>query len=182
MPATVPHLGKRVLAALELVFWLTLFSYRGDLTHYTWWGIVDYAVFLVCCIVHKQQYAWLHCVVTQIVVITGVAAMSTTQCSLIRDAADDMGALQYTLGNFGLHYAPLVLLVARKTVPRMCRRQGTTALIVFILYCAVQKPNAVYGCSMPYSVVVLFGTGASVAAAYLICCHEQALSHWPGVP
>ena len=116
--------------------------------------------------------------IIQLLVISGVGAMSLTKCDVLQNAAEDNGAVVYVFGNFALHYWPFVGVILRATTPRAYANQATVAVQTFLVYCAVKKPNNVYGCPMPYNIVVASGYAGGTIATLLMERHAYVTHHW----
>lgn len=157
---------------------MAVVAVRGDFTHYTWWSISLYALFLASYLANLHPWTWLMVLCVQLLVIVGVWAMSLSQCGLLRDAAAEAGPLVYVAGNFLMHYWPTIGITLRSTRPRAYKNQATFATLSFLAYCAVKRPSQVYGCDVPYNVVVLMGFIFTTSLSYVISSHTYVARHW----
>ena len=169
---------ERGVAALELCAWCVAIYFRGDASHFTWWGIAAHALFLAFVAGGHPESLYLTNLTLQSIVIFGVWFMSASGCDTLVDTAADVGPAAYTLGNFALHYWPTLSSVWHGSAPVTdCTRQSSGAVSVWLLFCAVQQPTAVYGCPFPYEAALLSGVGAGCAVSWLIRSHASARRH-----
>ena len=89
-----------------------------------------------------------------------------------------MGPVLYVVGNFAVHYWPLVGISLRVSRPKFLTNQTVCAVLVFLAYCALKRPESVYGCPVPYNVVVVSGFAAGTAVSVLFESHAGASEHW----
>ena len=151
---------------------------RADFTHFTWWSIASYLVFLGAWLAGRGRWLWVFAATFQILVVLGVAGMSLVGCDLIRDAAAEMGPALYVLGNFAVHYWPLVGISLRTSRPAYLTNQTLAAVLTFLWYCALKRPETVYGCPVPYNVVVVSGFVAGTSVSVLFESHAGAAEYW----
>ncbi len=177
---------KAAASAAETAVYAAAVALMGDFTHFTWWALALYTAFLAASSAQLvglasgvTPYIWVTCLVVQAMVISGVVAMSATRCDTLVDAAADNGPWVYTAGNFALHYWPTVGIVARAPRrPVNHTNQAWVATLAFLVYATVKRPNSVYGCPVPYNVVVVAGFAAGALFAATISSHVYVVRHW----
>jgi hypothetical protein len=157
-----------IASAAEIAAWIAAIAVFGDSTHFTWWGIAAYVVFLCAHAVGAGAHVWLFVFVVQLVVVCGVVTMSATRCDLLLDALVELHPFQYVLGNFVLHYAPAIGTLARYTSPIRTTAQSAHAAVLFSAYCAAHRPDSVYGCEVPYNAVVFGGSVAVLSVSLIV--------------
>lgn len=94
--------------------------------------------------------------------------LSAFQCTLLRDAVDALGASGYIIGNYSVHYYPVLKLWAFKPI-----KVGThisPSLSLLVCYLAAERAEVVYGCPLPH-VAVTYG-------ALLLIPVTVALYYW----
>lgn len=152
------QLTRYTATFVELAVWAAVFTLRADLTHFTWWGIIVYILFLIVYLADRHDRLVLFALVTEAVVVVGVIVMSLSRCSMLVQVAHDIGPSQYAAGNFIVHYLPTIGIVIRHKKPVRPFLQSACATALFSVYCTAKQPNAVYGCDIPYAVIVVGGT------------------------
>jgi len=151
--------STEALAVAELAVWAAVFAVGADFSHFTWWGLTVYTVFLVAYVAGAGHRVALMVLLVQLVVVVGVVTMSIARCGLLRHTLGDVGPTAYVFGNFLVHYAPTIGVLARYSKPSRPWLQSACAAALFAVYCTAKRPNSVYGCAIPYSAVVVGGTG-----------------------
>ena len=90
------------------------------------------------------------------IVFFGVIVLSFARCSLLQDTLEDLGGSAYLLGNFAVHYWPLLRLYfcRPQTMSPRFWNQAIYGLSFAVIYLCVQQASTVYGCSMPENTVL----------------------------
>ena len=138
--------------------------------HYTWWSITLFAVWDVLLFVDAylgtrlaSPFAGLTATVSVVVAI-GVLYMSANGCTLLSDAQDEAGDGLYIVGNFLMHYYPLVRLFTYQPALRYSALVRGAGLGV--IYALTYPATDVYGCSKPlpaYTPSLMASVGLAVA-------------------
>jgi len=151
------HVG---LLLLEFVLTLVVILYDPRrMTHFTWWGIAAYGVYAGAAVFFSPaaaDFLWGVSAVTSTVVFVGVLCLSGAGCTLLQDALDDLGGSGYLLGNFAVHYWPLLRLCHSRPplLPPRFWNQTLYALTFPLAYLSVMQASDVYGCRIPEDAVV----------------------------
>ena len=159
LPVKLAAARAHTFTVAEIAVWAVAFAVSADFAHFTWWGLAVYAAFLVAHAAGASHRVVLLALLVQLVVIVGVVTMSIARCGMLRSVLADYGPAAYTLGNFFVHYAPTIGVLARYTKPTRPWLQSALAATLFAAYCTAKRPNSVYGCAIPYTAVVVGGTG-----------------------
>ena len=124
--------------------------WRSDLTHFTWWQLIQFAFYCALAAFNKHERYVLVFAVQALLTIAGVISMSAAGCKLLQDAADEWGA-SYVILNFLVHYAPLLIVFAApsSTAPFKPKLQIVQGLAFFLIYVGHHNGPKVYGCDMP---------------------------------
>lgn len=130
--------------------------WRSDLTHFTWWQLIQFAFYCALAAFNKHERYVLAFVSQALLTILGVVAMSIAKCKLLNDAADTWGAA-YVVLNFLVHYAPLLIAYAAppSLPPHKPALQLVQGLAFFLVYVGHHNSAAVYGCDLPTWPIVL---------------------------
>lgn len=83
----------------------------GDYTHFTWWAFTLWAAWLSLTVVGYGHTVYITLLSIQFLVILTVIAMSFMHCGMLIQTNDDLGYIKYIIGNFGIHYAPNLIVV-----------------------------------------------------------------------
>jgi hypothetical protein len=148
-------------AAAALVF--------GDLTHFTWWAVVQfYGYSLVTVAGFGERYA-LTFVAQALAIIASICAMSLLGCDLLTDAADEYGYLYLPL-NFIVHYVPVLVVLAYPPAKPAVnpRHQLALALAMFAVYVTHPPGIDVYGCAIDHDVSIAAVLAATVTFSLLL--------------
>ena len=125
-------------------------------SHLTWWMLGSLAAYDftqvadVLCGTSTVDAAHPFLLVLSLVVMVGVLFMSVAQCSLLERALDDSGAALYIVGNFAMHYYPVLRALAGirpRRVKRLYRVAELKAAAVVTIYAVAYDPVDEYGCS-----------------------------------
>lgn len=129
------------------------------MSHFTWWGLAAYGLYAGAAIFLSDAAAdffWGVSATISSVVFFGVIMLSIARCSLLQEALDSLGGSGYFLGNFAVHYWPVLrLYYCRPTLlPERFWNQTIYGLSFLMLYLSVMEASSVYGCRMPENVIV----------------------------
>ena len=130
------------------------------------WGLCSFAVYNVFVVAGHDARVWLVCFNVSIAIIFGVVGLSIAQCTLLKDALNDLGGSLYCLGNFAVHYYPALRLWYSKPTEALRGHQIMLSLALLSCYLASQHAEAVYGCPLPPLVL----TWAALLAVPLTAC------------
>jgi len=88
---------------------------------------------------------------------------------MLSDTLVDLGPSAYCLGNFAVHYYPMLRLAfsASKCKPAAFLGQSLYGLSFIVVYTAVARTEEVYGCAMS-SLAVFITALASLPLVYLL--------------
>ena len=141
------------------------------MSHFTWWGVIYHMLTVFLSFVYHADWTTDICV--QIAVVAGVWYMSACECDMLVETEKEMGTAVYALGNFFVHYFPLVSAVARRPFFSQPTAPTPTALLLWLLYNALSKehgntPSEIYGCSAPYEMVLCVGIAAITLATFFL--------------
>ena len=87
----------------------------------------------------------------------GVWGLSAMQCSMLAQAAAEYGAAGYIIGNFAVHYYPVIRILASSAgdiAKTKDRTQTVAAFILFLTYLHINNANTVYGCPVAENVII----------------------------
>ena len=108
---------KKCFTAIEAIV-ITFFVLTDlDYSHYTWWAVTTYDLFLLSYLVDASKLLWGFSFLCSLWLVLGVLFMSATGCGMLKHAAEDNGPFVYVVGNFFIHYWPMVGIVVRFTEP-----------------------------------------------------------------
>lgn len=138
--------------------------------HYTWWSITIFAVWDLLIFVDaylqtqvSELFAGVSYTVSLVVVI-GVLYMSANGCSLLSDALHESGDGLYIVGNFLMHYYPVIRLFAFQ--PKLQFGALIRGAGLGVIYALTYPASDVYGCSKPlpaYIPAVMGAVGIAIA-------------------
>ena len=146
--------------------------------HFTWWSITVFALWDALLFVEAYVYygkpsplttltdrfAGVVSVVAAVVGL-GVLYMSANECELLSDALDEAGDSLYVIGNFAMHYYPLIRLFAYQ--PQFYMLDLLRGVGLGLVYSLTYPATDVYGCSQPlpaYTPAIMTGVGLASAA------------------
>lgn len=81
----------------------------------------------------------------------GVVLLSAFECTLLKEAVDDLGASGYIIGNYFVHYYPILKLYSFK--PLVVGTHVSPSLSLLVCYLAAERAEAVYGCPLPHRAI-----------------------------
>ena len=136
----------------------------GNLTHFTWWGILQFYVLCLMNAAGVGERFVLAYVFQAVLIIIGVATMSMTGCALLEDAADEWDLLYVPL-NFAIHYAPSLIAIAWAPKVPVTKPGSQIALggLTFVVYAHTTNSPSTYGCHVPLGVAPLVVIIATIA-------------------
>ena len=128
--------------------------FTPDFNHFTWVGLITFGAYAALGCVGVEHYFYWLCVGMQTTVIFGVNIMSYDRCAVFEEAYATNGALMFIVGNFVMHYLPLLVIVAKGT--RKHTHCGTiqafsqtwTGLGIYLSWMYQDSPMEVYGCRL----------------------------------
>lgn len=140
--------------------------WRSDLSHFTWWQLIQFAFYCGLAAVDKHERYVLTFATQAVLTIVGVIAMSAANCSVLTDAADEWGA-EYVVLNFAVHYAPLLIVYAAPSTkpPHQPDLQVVQGMAWFLVYISHHNGPSVYGCDMPSWPIVV----SALIIALVLC-------------
>ena len=150
--------------------WLTLSAVAaaiavaaGNLTHFTWWVVLQFVLLTALTGIGIGERFVVTFAVQSLLTIMGILTMSTLGCTLLNDAARDLGAAYVPL-NFLVHYTPLLVVFAAPPCkpPTHIFRQVLNGVGLFVAYIANRPALDTYGCDMPLWPVVLAAVASIV--------------------
>lgn len=141
------------------------------------WGIISLIIYDIT-IIAKDTAKWqfpyksYHYVAfaISISIAVGVWGLSAMACTMLGQAAAEYGASGYIIGNFAVHYYPVIRILgssAGDIAKTKDRTQTVAAFIVFLTYLHINNANTVYGCPVAETVIIAAAT-AGIALTYAI--------------
>lgn len=129
------------------------------MSHFTWWGLAAYGLYAGATLFLSQSVAhffWGVSITLSTIIFFGVCGLSIARCSLLQDTLDDLGGSGYFLGNFAVHYWPLLRLYFTRPSDLSPRfwNQALYGLSFLLVYLSVMEASEVYGCTLPENTVV----------------------------
>lgn len=148
--------------------------------HLTWWslmffGLWDLAIFSEYFVNRNQPQHTVNVVAhftpavftLNLIVLIGVYFMSATSCDLLSDALSEAGDFWYIVGNFAMHYYPLLRTLFGVSSHSL-NAVGKGAAIA-VLYAVCYPATEVYGCAQPdpeYVSIVIAGVAIAISLLY----------------
>ena len=103
------------------------------------------------------------------------------QCSMLAQAVQEYGAAGYIVGNFAVHYYPVIRILgtsAKDIAETKDRTQTIAAFILFLTYLHINNANTVYGCPVAENVIIAAATvGILVTYAIEVAAKKQLRAH-----
>ncbi|MBN23086.1 MAG: hypothetical protein CL678_17505 [Bdellovibrionaceae bacterium] len=153
-----------VLRAEHLTWWsLMLFGLWDAIIFVEYYVNVNYATKKIKLVSQLTPTVLL----VNIIVLLGVFYMSALSCNLLIDAHNEAGTYMYILGNFAMHYYPLLRTMFTPMMHSSAALAKGGAIVV--LYSISYPATEVYGCSDPppaYIPVVLGGAAIVVSIVF----------------
>lgn len=143
-------------AALEVLLFFYILVAHSTHDHYTWWNL-----FIVLCYdlgialtlkwpltrAPTRRY-WLAVTLSAVTVVAGVIIMSVLSCELLSTIYNEEGPLNYTAGNFIVHYLPMCRLALWPNFDTThVREMAALSAAPIVLYSLLFNPNSIYECS-----------------------------------
>ena len=153
-------LQKAVWRVLTLTIVGAISALGADFEHFTWWSIAWWAIYGMFEEVELSEFVFWLFTSLQILVIAGVIIMGATDCDVFEKAFESLGAVDYILGNFVMHYLPSITVLASAGKKHIfcgvdsATVQVWTAFGFFLIWHHLKDPWDVYGCSLPHSLGV----------------------------
>jgi len=152
---------------------MAIASFSPDFEHFTWISIAAMGVYsALACRGMEHHYYWV-IVPILVVVILGVTFMSQLRCDVFEEAYEENGALMFIVGNFIMHYAPLLIVMALTPCPKVVHTNTAQVWLAYALFMGwyyYDKPMQVYGCRLSESIdltgVFLTCVGLNLLAVY----------------
>jgi len=151
----------------------------GTFLHFTYWAIASLAISDLILVCSKRRYLYIEKAAVTIAVLVSCAVpiLSICKCQLFSEALTDNGTLQYTVGNFALHYWPSLRLLFRlwhfhprlswhKLNVNVLKTLSYIPVQLLLLYCMLNNPSTQYKCpaqlSLPIFVAAIFVSSISI--------------------
>lgn len=143
---------------------MSVASFSPNFEHFTWISLAAIGAYaaLACCRL-EEHYYWT-IVTVDVIVILGVTLMSQLKCDVFEEAYTENGAFLFIVGNFAMHYAPLLIVLALTPCPRVVYTNTAQVWIAFALFMGwyyYDKPMQVYGCRLSESI--------DLSGVFLVC-------------
>lgn len=174
-----------LLACGELALWAVVFALQKPwfhMHHFTWWGVTIHVLCLVYMLLTKKRDQFKNDIVIQCIVISGVWYMSACECHMLVDAEQEAGFALYTIGNFFIHYVPMISACAYKSSSRKQKPEPSPLLLwlFYIVLCASYDipPNHTYGCNVAESIVAALGICVCATALWITHDAQCAMSRY----
>lgn len=156
--------------ALEAAgIWLAIVSseqFEEKFSHLTWWALFLLMLVDITCgwaAANRQapiQFMRSDAVVVSATVAIGVVGMSAISCRLIGQAHRDLGDTKYILGNFIVHFYPLVRAIINFNLGS---HPSVAGLLIIWVYALMHNPATVYTCPISKVVIQILLCGAALA-------------------
>jgi hypothetical protein len=152
------------------------------------WGIISLIVYDGT-IVMKEKFKWEYpynvyhytAFAISISIAVGVWGLSAMQCTMLAEAAAEYGAAGYIIGNFAVHYYPVIRILgtsAKDIAKTKDRTQTVAAFILFLTYLHINNANTVYGCPVAENVIIVAATaGIVLTYAIEVAAKNQLRAH-----
>jgi hypothetical protein len=148
-------MARNMLRVIEIAAVVTTIAMDvTHMTHYTWWGLVSFGVYNCFAICGAPMQYWGVAITFASIVLVGVVGLSLAQCSMLADAVAEYGVSGYLMGNFAVHYYPLLRIVLddadvekRLNVYDYVGQAsyGATSVVIYNLWTSTSD---VYGCRL----------------------------------
>lgn len=176
------HARTILFVVAELTLWAAVCVSQtpwNNMHHFTWWGVTMHIACLLWLLCTNSATHFVHDVCMQCIVITGVWYMSACECHMLIDAENEAGLILYTVGNFVIHYMPMLSAYAHIQLTCSTPNPGVTLLwMLYNILCSAHDipPNHTYGCNVPESTVILLGICVSLTSAWIFYDTQCATS------
>lgn len=158
----------------EIILWSAVVALQApwqNMHHFTWWGVSLHISSLVWYLFTGSAKHFSQDLCMQCIVVTGVWYMSACECHMLIDAEQEVGIALYTIGNFVIHYLPMISAYAH--IELSCNPPDPGVTLLWLLYnilCSAHDipPNHTYGCNVPESTVVGLGLCVSLTSAWIL--------------
>eukprot|EP00729_Bicosta_minor_P020283 gene20283-21158_t len=134
------------------------------MNHFTWWGLASYLIFGVFDLCHRGEL-W-HGVALTVsgIILVGVLGLSACGCTMLATTLADLGPSAFILGNFAVHFYPMLRLLfwaKFKERPDVANftAQSVYGLSLLVVYMAVARTEEVYGCAVSSLPIFLASLG-----------------------
>ena len=145
--------GRRLWPTVEGLAIACLIVAADDATnvarasHLTWWGIALLGLYDLCGESARKRAAPALLVIASVIAL-GVLFMSASGCGMLESSFSDYGPLTYAVGNFAMHYYPLIRAVIGASSATRTDWPVRAAAVV-ALYGAAYSPTDIYSCDHP---------------------------------
>lgn len=152
------------------------------ITHFTWWGIASLIIFDLTLLasptwpIYYRSYYFAAATIACTIAV-GVIGLSIMHCTLLTDAARDMGGPLYIVGNMAIHYYPVTRILCCRPPGPAKMHQGLLVASILMAYLHVQEASAVYGCTVSHVHTVTAAAAGVAIAALLTSGAERWYSH-----
>ena len=157
---------------------ISIFLDIHHLNHFTWWGLVIFALFQLFNIFGLGSHLWGVSATVSFIILFGVMALSAYGCSMLASTLDDLGPSAFFLGNFAVHFYPMLrlLFASQRNKPASTSDfwvQALYGLSILVVYMSVARTEKVYGCSAS-SLSIFLGSIASIPITVFLSYLAQA--------
>jgi hypothetical protein len=145
--------------------------------HFSWVNIGVIGVYAAAEMRGEGHHFFWVVMAIQLQVISSVVFMAYDDCSVFEEAYAKVGPTVYTLGNYGLHYAPSVVVYALSTRRHiLCGRSRAVRQIIlsfgiYLVWYFWEDPISTYGCDVP-SVLGVLGAAAIDIVVMMVAVSE----------
>lgn len=151
-----------VWTLLSHLIFVSLATYTADYRHFTWDNIAAWGVYALLGVLEIDGLVFFIFVSMQTQVILGVVLMSATGCSLFINTYRSVGLVEYTAGDFIMHFAPLPLAILLLNKKYFVKTPDYIITSIWLGYAPlmtwtyVHDPWEIYGCTtIPVFVAVI---------------------------
>lgn len=97
---------------------------------------------------------------------------------MLARAAEEYGAAGYIIGNFAVHYYPVIRILGSSSgdiAKTQDRTQTIAAFILFLTYLHINNANTVYGCPVAENVIIVAAVIGIVLTYAIECAAKKQL-------
>ena len=180
---------------LEIIILCVALVEIGTFLHFTYWAIASLALSDLILLASTERYLHIEKAAATIAILVSCAVpvLSIINCKLFKQSLADNGILQYTVGNFALHYWPSLRLLFRlwQLHPKLLYRKldwhiftsiSYIPVQLLLLYCMLNNPSSQYKCpaqlreSYFVIAIVVAAVGIEIAVTLFV---DNAMSSKP---
>ena len=146
---------------------VAIIAQPNHMNHFTWWGLAAFGIYSFLSFANPAaaDAVWGIPMTLSSAIIVGVVALSSVQCDLLINVLSDLGGSGYILGNFSVHYWPLLRLYfcrPKNIVRRRYILQSVYGVSLVLVYVSAEDANNVYGCGLSARAVTFASLGTVV--------------------